>query len=164
MSAPRQPVPDLPLVLYPSRGKTLLLLLGCLLFSGVGVWMVLDGVLLGYFCALLFALGALVFVTQLHPRAAYLQLDEQGFTYCSLFRAHRIRWAAVAGFAVVRMGSNSLVAWNFAQGHVPHGRGPALSQALSGYHSALPDTYGLRADVLAQRLNALCLAQRLAMR
>ncbi|MOA58972.1 hypothetical protein D3C78_1834810 [compost metagenome] len=67
----------------------------------------------------------------------------------------------MTGFAVIRVSGNSLVAWNFAQGHVPHGRGPALSQALSGYHSALPDTYGLRADALAQWLNALCLAQRL---
>lgn len=164
MNAVLQPELSLPLVLYPARGKTLLLLLGCLSFSAVGVWMVLDGVLLGYFCALLFALGALIFLVQLHPRAAYLLLDEQGFTYCSLFRAHRISWVAVAGFAVVRISSNSQVAWNFAQGHVPHGRGPALSQALSGYHSALPDTYGLRAEVLAQQLNSLCLAQRLAMR
>lgn len=161
MSAHWHPELDLPLVLYPSRGKTLLLLLVCLLFCTVGVLMVLDGVLLGYFCALLFALGALVFIAQLHPRAAYLHLDEQGFTYCSLFRAHRTHWAAVAGFAVVRVGGHSMVAWNFARGHVPHGRGPALSQALAGYHGALPDTYGLRADALAQRLNALCLAHRL---
>lgn len=164
MSAVLQPELRLPRVLYPSRWKTLLLLLGCLLFSAVGVWMVLDDVLLGYFCALLFALGALVFLVQLHPRAAYLYLDEQGFTYCSLFRAHRIRWGAVTGFAVVRISGNALVAWNFAQGHVPHGRGAAISQALSGYHSALPDTYGLPAEVLAQQLTTLCLAQRLARR
>ncbi|MBB1519312.1 STM3941 family protein [Aquipseudomonas guryensis] len=164
MNAALQPELRLPLVLYPARGKTLLLLLGCLSFSAVGVWMVRDGVLLGYFCALLFALGALIFLVQLHPRAAYLLLDEQGFTYCSLFRAHRIGWVAVTGFAVVRISSNSLVAWNFAQGHVPRGRGVAISQALSGYHSALPDTYGLHPEVLAQQLNSLCQSRHLAMR
>ncbi len=78
--------PSLPLTLYPSRVQTALLLLLALAFTVIGVLMVRDGKIAGYFVGGVFALGVPIFALQFHPRAAYLHLTEEGFTYCSLFR------------------------------------------------------------------------------
>ena len=82
-----------PLVLRASRRKQLLFLLVCVAFTAIGVMMVRDGDSRGYFCGGLFALGAVVFVINMLPDASYLKLDEEGFTFCSLFRAHSVRCA-----------------------------------------------------------------------
>ncbi len=152
--------PDLPVTLYPNRARTALWLLLSLVFLAIGVLMVRDGKLAGYFVGGVFALGVLVFAINLHPQAAYLLLTEEGFTYCSLFRAHAVPWAAVAGFAVIVLPTATvnkprLVAWNFVPDYPSKGSARKISQALSGYEAALPDTYGLKYDELAELMNTL---------
>ena len=149
------PLPPLPLTLRPGRIRTVLLLLACLGFAALGVFMGRDGEWLGYLIGGLFALGVPVFVLQLHPRAAYLLLHEEGFTYCSLFRAQAVRWMDVEGFGVIAINRFRMVAWNFVPGHPRTGRARMLSQAVSGYEAALPDTYGLKPRELAHLLDAL---------
>ena len=149
------PLPSLPLTLRPSRARTVLLLLACLGFTVLGGFMARGGEWLGYLVGGLFALGVPVFVLQLHPRAAYLLLHEEGFTYCSLFRAHAVRWADVQGFGVIAINRFRMVAWNFVPGYPRTGRTRMLSQAVSGYEAALPDTYGLKPKELAHLLDAL---------
>lgn len=151
---------DLPRTLRPARWKTVLFLLVCLAFAGVGIAMIGDGRAVGYFCAIVFGLGAAVFAVQLHPRAAYLRLERDGFTFCSLFRAHQVRWAHVEGFALIRVGPNRMIGWNFRAGHVPKGRTVGYASALSGYQAALPDTYGMKGEELVWLLNALVTLQR----
>lgn len=146
----------LPCTLRPRRVRTILFLLVCLGFALIGGLMIRDGDGRGYFVGGLFALGVPVFALQLHPRAAYLRLDESGFTFCSLFRAQTVRWADVADFGVINVGAGRLVAWNFVPGHPRTGHGRAISQAIGGYEAALPDTYGLKPLVLAVWLNTLC--------
>ena len=102
-----------------------------------------------------FALGVPVFALQFHPRASYLSLDGEGFTFCSLFRAHTVRWADVTGFGVIEVGAGRLVAWNFVPGHPRTGSARAISQAISGYEAALPDTYGPKPTELTARMNTL---------
>ena len=149
------PLPSLPLTLRPSRLRIVLLLLACLGFTAFGVFMERGGERLGYLIGGLFALGVPVFVLQLHPRAAYLLLNEEGFTYCSLFRAQAVRWMDVEGFGVIAINAFRMVAWNFVPGHPRTGRARMLSQAVSGYEAALPDTYGLKPRELAYLLDAL---------
>ena len=149
------PLPSLPLTLRPTRVRTALLLLTCLGFTALGVFMGRDGKWLGYLIGGLFGLGVPVFVLQLHPRAAYLLLNEEGFTYCSLFRAQAVLWVDVEGFGVIAINAFRMVAWNFVPGHPSTGRARMLSQAVSGYEAALPDTYGLKPKELANLLNAL---------
>ena len=153
-------IPDLPVTLHPNRARAALWLLLSLGFVAIGVLMVRDGKLAGYFVGGVFALGVLVFAINLHPRASYLRLTEEGFTYCSLFRAHGVRWDAVAEFAVIVLPTATvskprLVAWNFVPGYPRTGRARAISQALCGYEAALPDTYGLKHDELAGLMNTL---------
>ena len=149
------PLPSLPLTLRPSRVRTALRLLACLGFTVLGVFMGRGGEWLGYLVGGLFALGVPVFALQLHPRAAYLLLNEAGFTCCSLFRAQAVRWADVEGFGVIAIHAFRMVAWNFVPGHPRTGRARMLSQAVSGYEAALPDTYGFKPRELANLLDAL---------
>ncbi|HEY3399717.1 MAG TPA: STM3941 family protein [Geothrix sp.] len=107
-----------PLLLRPRRVKVAGLGLGALVFVLTGLWMVREGEGPGWLIIGFFGLCLLVFLALLLPGAAYLALDSDGFTMCSLFRAHTIRWADVAGF-----------------------------------EAALPDSYGLNHEALAQLMN-----------
>ncbi len=117
--------------------------------------MVRDGKLMGYFCGGFFALGLPVFALQFHPKAAYLHLAPDGFTFCSLFRAHTVRWTHVGEFAVICVGPNRMVAWNFTPDYPATGRARAISKSLSGYEAALPNTYGMKPHELADLLDSL---------
>lgn len=48
-----------------------------------------------------------------------------------------------------------MIAWNFTPDHPPIGRARGISKAFSGYEAALPDTYGMKAQELADVLNNL---------
>ena len=142
-------------VLRPRPWKWLGILLLSLAFCVVAVLMLRDGRLAGWFCLALFGLGALVAAVAVLPGANYLRLDEDGFTFSSLFRVHRVGWAQVSHFGVAQVGPNRLVGWHYRPGCEPPGRGVRLSLALGGCQAALPENYGLRAEELAQRLERL---------
>lgn len=141
--------------LRPRAWKWLGMLLGCLAFCAIAVLMLRDGRAMGWFRLAVFGLGGLVAAVALLPGANYLRLDEEGFTFCSLFRAHRVRWADVEGFATVRVASSPMVGWLYREGREPQGRGVRMSLALAGCHAALPENYGLGAAELAQLLERL---------
>ena len=145
----------LPVLLRASRKKHLLFLLVSIAFVAIGVMMVRDGEPMGYFCGGFFALGAIVFVINMLPNASYLRLDEESFTFCSLFRAHTVPWAAIQEFGLVTIRFKRMVAWNFVEGYVTNMRLQDLSRAISGFDAALPDTYGLSANDLVEKMAAL---------
>ena len=146
---------ELPVTLYPSRAKMALLLAVCAAFVAGGVLMVLNGEPKGYFCGGFFALGLPIFALQFHPRAAYLKLTREGFTFCSLFRAHTVRWEHVGALGVSSLTDVSLVGWNYAP-NLPAQRGARMvGKVLSGFEAALPDTYGMKAEELAEWMERL---------
>jgi hypothetical protein len=146
---------QIPATLLPSRTKAAILLCVCLLFVLGGTWMVRDGQPMGYFCGGFFALGLPLFALQFHPKAAYLHLAPDGFTFCSLFRAHTVRWEHVREFAIIYAGPNRMVAWNFSQGYSRAGGARAISKSLCGYEAALPDTYGMKPQELVKLMEEL---------
>ena len=141
--------------LRPRAWKWLGMLLGCLAFCVIAVLMLRDGRAMGWFCLAVFGLGGLVAAVALMPLANNLRQDEEAFTFCSLFRAHRVRWADVEGFATVRVASSPMVGWLYREGREPQGRGVRMSLALACCHAALPENYGLGAAELAQLLERL---------
>lgn len=72
---------QIPVTLRPSRMKAAVLFLVSLLFVVGGIWMVNDGRMMGYVCGGFFALGLPVFALQFHPKAAFLRLEPDGFTF-----------------------------------------------------------------------------------
>ena len=146
---------QIPATLRPSRKKAAVLFLVSLLFVVSGIWMICDGQTMGFFCGGFFALGFLVSALQFHPKAAFLRLEPDGFTFCSLFRAHTVRWKNVREFDVIYVGPNRMVAWNFTPDYPTSGSARPISKSLSGYEAALPDTYGMKADELVELLETL---------
>lgn len=142
-----------PLVLRPKRAKMAGLGLGTLLFVLTGLWMVRDGDAFGWLIVGFFGLCLLVFLALLLPGAAYLALDSEGFTMCSLFRAHTLRWADVTGFGIGRVLTNKMVMFNFVDSYRPTPGLRTLNSNLVGFEAALPDSYGLSHEALAQLMN-----------
>ncbi|MFG0382114.1 STM3941 family protein [Pseudomonas sp. zbq_18] len=144
--------------LRPRPWKWLGILLLCLGLCVIAVLMLRDGRAMGWFCLAVFGLGSLIAALALLPGANYLRLENEGFTFSSLFRAHFVRWDEVDGFGLVRVASNDMVGWRYREGRQPPGRGVRLSQALAGCHAALPENYGLSAEELARCMERLRLA------
>ena len=89
--------------LYPKRYTAILLLLGCGVFTAVGIGIGLKEGWMGYLIASFPALGIMVSIIQLIPGSAYLHLDSEGFTFCSLFRKTTIAWSDVDEFFVITL-------------------------------------------------------------
>lgn len=147
---------SLPLVLYPSRWRSTLLLLISLAFVAGGIWLVQEGKPFGYVCIGLLGLGVPLSLAKLHPRVSYLELRKDGFTFRSLFRTHRVPWAQVRSFGVMPIGRERLVAWNYVPSQPVGSRSAELSRQVTGYQAMLPDSYGMRPQELADLLSDLC--------
>ena len=146
----------LPVTYSASRKKMLMLLGVSLAFVAIGVWLYEDpeNRLMAGLCAGFFGLCALVALVSLHPRAAYLTLNEQGFEFCSLFRKHFVAWSAVQEFVPISMSGNAMVGFYYVPGqNAPKMR--HVSNFIAGVEAALPDTYGHSSVDLARLLNEL---------
>ncbi|MCW5581131.1 MAG: PH domain-containing protein [Luteimonas sp.] len=111
-------------------------------------------------CMVFFALCGVVGVVNLLPNASRLVLDDDGFEIRSLFRASRVRWADVARFGTMRIGLNTMVGFDFVAGYRGNDRLRRINRGLSGFQGALPDTYGMKAAALADRMEARLAAYR----
>jgi hypothetical protein len=142
---------------HPGRRKTTLMLLLSIGFVAIGVFMGLSGQFMGWLCAGFFGLAVPVFAFQFHPKSAYLRLTAEGFTYCSLFRAHTTPWVDVQEFGMTYLGTGPIlyVAWDFVPEYSGSGKARRVSKALCGYEAALPDTYGMSADELARIMSGM---------
>src|SRR5215510_11149147 len=145
----------LPVTLRPSKVKMAALFVVSLSFAAGGVLMVRDGERASYFVGGFFALCALVAAIQFLPNAAYLRLTTDGFTFCDLFRAHSVKWGDVERFSVTVFSGRKMVGWNPVPGVRTHARLRAFNLKAFGVEESMPDTYGLRAETLADLLNDL---------
>lgn len=99
-----------------------------------------------------FALCALVSLVALVPGGNQLRLDAAGLEVRTLFRCQRWAWRDLRRFGTTRVGVHTVVGLDFAD-HVHRGaRMRRINRGLTGYHGALPDSYGMRADALARHL------------
>ena len=119
--------------------------------------MLLDGERMGWFCGGFFALGIPIFLLQLHPRCSFLTVSDEGLEISSLFRRSTTRWKDIAEFGVYTLRQHGLpvskqVGINYVPGYEQLSKARAVAKALTGFEGALPDTYGYRAEELAQLL------------
>jgi len=144
---------ELPFTLRSRRRKMLLMLAGSLAFVATGLWLQPDHhSLSGYAVTIFFGLCAVVFCVNLLPNSSYLHVTREGFKLCSMFRSRLVRWPDVGRFGVTRIGMRKMVGWDPL--HTVSKLGSA-NQAICGYAFALPDTYGLKAEELAELLNRI---------
>jgi len=126
-----------------------------LLFVLGGIWMIRDGATAGYFCAGFFALGLLVFPLRFHPKAAYLRLAPEGFTFCALFRTATVPWTQICEFRPTCVGGLNTVGWNYTPDYQPARRVRRIVNFLCGCEATLPDTYGMKPQDLAALMESL---------
>lgn len=153
------PAPGKVLTLRPSPKRWLLMVGLSAVFVVVGTRIVDTSPVTGWLAIGFFGLCVAVGIVNMLPGASHLRLDDAGFEMRSLFRPHRVGWHEVAAFGVAQIALNRIVGWNFAAGHSGHERIRKLNTGLSGFEAALPDTYGRRADALADLLNAWRMAR-----
>ncbi len=152
---------QLPIRLRPSLWKTALLLLVSLGFVAGGLFMARDQPLAGYASAAFFGLGVVVGILQMFPNSSYLDIDRDGFTACTLFRRRVYTWNRVENFGVMRIQRYSFtvrkfVGFNFSDiPAAPRSKMLEVSRDLCGFHACLPDTYGMKAEELADIMNKL---------
>ena len=141
-----------PVTLRPSRTRWLLVLAIGLLFAVGGVWMIQDGEWMGWYVLVFFGLVALIAAVAMLPGAGGLILDREGFDVTSLFRRYRIRWQDTADFAAVSIppAHQKMVGYNYNDLKRSSSRLAKMNVAIVGRDAAIPDTYGLSADALAQ--------------
>ncbi len=149
---------SLPFTVYPKKTKILLLFVVCLAFVAGGILMIRTGQKMGWLCAGFFGLGIPVFLIQLYPRSSFLTVHEEGIEVCSRFRSHKLRWTDISEFGTYTIRQHGLpvskmVGFNYSAEYQRASRARAFSKALSGFEGGLPDTYGFRAEELAQVLS-----------
>ena len=150
---------SLPFTLYTKKSKMIWLLLACSAFTAAGVWMLIEGEWIGGLCGGFFALGIPIFLLQLHPKATFLTVSEDGLEFSALFRKSRISWTDISEFGTYTLRHNGLpagtfVGINFSAEYRPAAKARAIAKALTGFEGGLPDTYGLSAQDLAQLLTS----------
>jgi hypothetical protein len=141
-----------PLTLLPSqdRSRRSLAVLGTGTF--IGIVMSLKVAPIGIFVAAVSGLGLLGCVIRQLPGASSLRLDEHGFEAVSHFRKQQYRWSEVADFGTWTF-VNSMVVFKAAKSRL--GIVGKMNAALAGgRNGALPDTYGMAANDLAQLMTS----------
>lgn len=157
------------LVLNPRPWKWLGVLMVSLVL-GFGGWLMITdpdtdarkG--MGWFCLVFFGMVALVAIIQLIPGSSRVVVTSKGIHQTAMYRRHFFAWADIERFGV-----SEWTQWHgpFRQRHRQVGirfkagsqvrkrwrRASLLSEALVGYHGALPDNYGYKHQELADLLN-----------
>jgi hypothetical protein len=150
-------------VLRPGRVKSLLMLGVSLTFVAVGLlgllWPRADGAAeeeerwAMWACVVFFGLGVIVCVLQFLPRSSFLRLGPEGFTIRALYRERTYRWEDVDTFGVTQVSFNKMVGFNFAPHFDRAARLRRVNKAIAFFEGALPDTYGMKAEDLADLMN-----------
>lgn len=145
------PLPGVEL-LRPAPGKRLALLAVSLALVGLAVAVGGRQPAVAWSLGGIFGACALLALAGLLPGAHHLRLDSHGLEVRALFRTTRLAWSDIARFGTTRVGLHPVVGLDFAP-HVDRGAQlRRVNRGLSGFHGALPDTYGLGAEALAARL------------
>jgi hypothetical protein len=142
---------ELPIRLRPSPWKAVWVLLGSLAFVVAGVFVLGRGPMAGYAAIAFFGFCAVVAVVKLMPGSSYLELSEEGFVTCTLFRrAKLVRWDRIASVGWIKMERRSMVVFALKAEFVRAGVTMKFSRTiLQGWDGGLPENYGMTPEKLA---------------
>lgn len=150
------PLPE-NMTLKPSKGKWLALLSSSLVFVALGIFLALDGQIMGWFAGGFFALGLPLSVIQLRGTSSWLKLGAEGFEQSMLGRKMASGWEDVSDFRIWKMKRGLFTVHtgvSFDRAEDAGKRLASVNQAIAGGSAALGDTYGMKAEELADLMNA----------
>ena len=139
--------------LKPSPLKTILLLLVSLAFVATTPITMEKNPMMSWLGAIFFGLCIFVFVIQLIPNSSYLKLTEEGFEVKSLYRSNFTKWSDINFFGVGEINNNKMVLFIYSENHTSQKLGKEVARGLTGGEGTLPNTYGMKADKLADLMN-----------
>lgn len=151
-------------ILKPRKLKSIVLLLASCLFVISGFYIVEEDILMGWVGIIFFGLGVIVFIIKLLPGSTYLKLTQEGFEVQNLFKSEFTKWSDVKIFSIgsipiyifgdiFYIWKRKMVMLDYEKSHKKYRRGKEISNAISGHHGALPDTYGLSYEELVELMN-----------
>jgi len=145
---------DLPetMTLRPSPLKWVSVSLGGLLFTAGGILMIVTGEgAMAWFCTIFFGIVAATGLYMLLG-GSYLKLTGEGFEQKMMGRTMVCRWQDVSPFGVWVVSGNRFVSFDRVQ---DQGKTIArVNQALAGRSASLGDSFGMKAEKLAELMNA----------
>lgn len=137
---------NLPLILRPSKIKTIFLILISIAFVALGISLLDKNMLIAVLNIVFFGICLLIFIINLIPNTSFLKIDERGIEMKTLLRTTFIPWQAINSFTTKNIFINKMVVFDIDQKLLEN------SKAKSKI-GALPDTYGMSAKKLAELLN-----------
>lgn len=149
------------LILRAGRVRYAMYALGCLVFVAIGSLLAERGRPEGWWLTLFFGASALLFLIGVAAGENYLRLTPAGFEVRTFFRSHFYRWQDVLGFGVARLHIHRYVTIFMMPEYIETLRGREASAAMTGVEGMLPDTYGMRAEDLAELLEQWRVRHRL---
>lgn len=107
-----------PTRIYSNKGKSILMLLGSLLFVAGGIFFVMHPesfdreptltIVLGIICILFFGFAAIVFIRYLLSNRLLLEITDQGLDIGDKFKTF-IEWQDITGFKEIAIYSNPII-------------------------------------------------------
>jgi hypothetical protein len=153
VDADGEPLPD-GVTLKPARVKWLIILLLALGFVAIAIFLGQDmDPVTRWGSGGFFAVCAAIAFPQMLGVGARLVLDREGFTCSTAFNSFRRSWRECSEFSAVQVGPDMTVGFSTAQDEAMHPRMAALTRGLTGASGALPETYGVAAEEVADMMN-----------
>ncbi|OCK53104.1 hypothetical protein BA768_00670 [Chryseobacterium sp. CBo1] len=137
---------NLPLILKPSKVKSIILILVSIGFVALGISLLEKNMLIAVLNIVFFGICLLIFIINLIPDSSYLKIDERGIEMKNLFRTTFIPWQAVSSFRTKYIFVNKMVVFDIDQKLLEN-------STMKSKTGAFPDTYGMSAQKLAGLLN-----------
>jgi len=146
------------LVFDASRLKTVVLLLGCVMFLCVGILFAQDGDRWAIPVIMISAFGCLIRLSMLVPGNVRLTIDSRGVELKSPFRTINLAWSDVDEFYVgyVHTGPSTtkLIAIKYSQSYEKQRTGRKVSARVTGLEGAIPNHFNKSPEELCTILNS----------
>jgi len=147
------PLPDR-MELKPNRLSWFFMFLISAGFVGIAIWLgPEEDPTLFWFGGGFFLICALVSTPLMLGVGSRLILERESFTCRTLFRSFTRKWSECSEFHPIHVGTRRFVGFTAQRDEAAHPNLAAANRALLGAAGALPETFGISAEELADLMN-----------
>ncbi|MFY7709048.1 STM3941 family protein [Tenacibaculum sp. MEBiC07804] len=145
------------LILKTKKWKTLIYLIGCLIFIIPSLYFDSEFEFIDWIGFIFFGLGVVIFGIQLLPNSNYLKLNKEGFEVKNLYKSDFTKWTDIENFKVgdlkFRYYNKKMVMIDYSESYNNYKTSRKISNYFSGSDGTLPDNYGMKTEELVKVLN-----------
>ena len=151
-------------ILGPSKLKTIISLLGCLIFVYIGFSIIKEDDLMKWLGIVFFGFGSIIFIIQLIPNSSYLkvyknQIEIRKFYKSTFINKNEISEFGIVEVPIIHVGysflnyNKKLVGYNLVKNSKSNTRLNKINKDIFDYQKTLSDNYGYKPEKLAGLLN-----------